>query len=322
MESNQQNQFNPHTHEPLFSCPRCGGSLCGLCGLCLECGYAIPSDNGVLRLLESQDSFYEAAYMAKVRFNERTLNSLYGKLILPFINYGYLKMILNRVEKNSKALELGCGSGIELVGERYRVTALDLSFSSLRGTPASYRHRIQADAVEIEFLPGSFDAVFGSCFFEHLAPEKKTVLLEKIFRWLRPGGALILLFDTESDNPLFRWFRRSADLYRRCFVDHDGHVGLEPVSKNRDLLRSHGFVEVHGVGLNRTIQHLPVYSWIAPYGSISGWVSFLSGAFKKIETVTTLNRAYTAGVHLWDLSFGRLFPRDWSRLYLGCWIRP
>jgi len=260
--------------------------------------------------------------MAKVHFNEKTLNSIYGRLIFPFINYGYLMLIFDMVLKNSDVLEMGCGSGMELVGERYRVTALDLSFSSLQGAPTSYRHRIQADAVGIEFLPGRFDAVFGSCFFEHLLPEQKAVLLEKIFRWLRPGGVLILLFDTESDNPLFRWFRRSEHLYQQCFVDHDGHVGLEPVSKNRELLRSHGFVEVHGVGLNRTIQHLPVYSWMAPYGSVSRWISCISSASKKIETILPLNRVYTAVVHLWDLTIGRLFPQDWSRLYLGCWIRP
>jgi SAM-dependent methyltransferase len=260
--------------------------------------------------------------MAKIHFGENDLANMYGRMILPFINYGYLKLILSKVKRGSDVLELGCGGGMELAGAMYHVTALDLSLSSLKGTPVSYSHRIQADAVEIEFLPGRFDAVFGSCFLEHLAPDRKAVLLEKIFRWLRPGGVLILLFDTESANPLFRWFRRYPDLYRRCFIDHDGHVGLESVSRNRESMRAHGFVEVRGIGLNRTIQHLPVYSWMAPYGSINTWISLASRAFGRIEAVKPLNRAFMAGVHLWDLSIGRLFPTEWSRLYLGCWMRP
>jgi SAM-dependent methyltransferase len=268
------------------------------------------------------DAFYEGTYRCQVHFDERALRRPLGKLILPFIDYGYLKMIMDNVPSGSRVLELGCGGGMQMAGARYEVTALDLSLASLFETPSSYRHRIQADALEVEFLPARFDAVFGCCFYEHIAREQKTVLLGKIFRWLRPGGCLIFLFDTESGNPFFRWLRKFPELYRKCMVDHDGHVGLETVSANRSLFREQGFFEERGIGLNRTVQHLPVYGWVAPYGSVRRSVGLASALFDRMGRSIPLSRAFTAALHLWDLSAGRLFPLDWSRLYLGFWRKP
>jgi SAM-dependent methyltransferase len=310
------------SHDPLIRCPECGGAICGRCGECGKCGRTVPSEGGVLRFLARDDHFYEGAYRAQVHLDEASLRGPAGRLVLPLVNFGYLKLILDAVPRGSRVLELGCGAGMRIAGERYRVTALDLSRASLLGTPDSYRHRIQADALNVEFLPGSFDAAFGSCFFEHLAPPLKSLLLEKLFRWLKPGGTLVLLFDTESGNPLFRWLRKDPELYRKCFVEHDGHVGLEPVSVNRELFREKGFVLRRGIGLNRTVQHLPVYTWMAPYGSPHRWVLRLSRLSGRIGDSAAGSRAFTTAVHLWDITAGRLFPLDWSRLYLGCWKRP
>jgi SAM-dependent methyltransferase len=272
--------------------------------------------------LGGKDAFYEGAYRAQVHFNRNALKHPLGKLILPFINFGYIKLILDTVPPGSRVLELGCGGGMQLAGEHYIVSALDLSLSSLKGTPSSYKNKIHANALEVEFLPGSFDAVFGSCFFEHLAHAHKRALIEKIFRWLRPGGHLIMLFDTESLNPFFEWLRKAPVLYRQCIVEHDGHVGLEPVSINLKLFREQGFEKIRGIGLNRTLQHLPVYAWIAPYGQVNRSISVLSRFFDRIGRNILISLMYTASLHIWDISLGRLFPLDWSRLYLGCWRRP
>lgn len=272
--------------------------------------------------MESPHPFYEGAYNTQIHFDEAALRRLSGPWILPFIHFGYLKRILDNVAPGAEVLELGCGGGMMLAAQRFSVTAVDLSLTALLSTPGAYRHRLQADVMEIQFLPARFDAIFASCFFEHFAHEQQEMLLERLFNWLRNGGKLILLFDTESRNPVFRWLRRYPDLYRRCFVEHDGHLGLEPVSVNRTRFAAHGFAEVKGLGLNRTAQHLPVCCWIAPYQAVSRWAGRITRAAEFLRQNSMLARAFTGAIHVWDLTLGRLFPEDWSRLYLGVWERP
>jgi len=143
--------------------------------------------------------------------------------------------------------------------------------------------------------------------------------LSKMLKWLRQGGRVVLLLDTASQNPLFRWFRRRPELYQECFVEHDGHIGLRTVSENCAQIEDAGLTLLHGLGLNRTIQHAPVYVWMAPYGRVSTAAYWLSGLGRAVESLPILRHAFTAGVHLWDLTVGRLFPMEWSRLFLGVW---
>jgi SAM-dependent methyltransferase len=311
-----------HEHDPLIVCDSCAGLVCVKCGHCLDCEVGLPVDNNVLLLPNASiDTFYEGAYTAQIHLDESSLSQLSGKLLVPFVNYGYLKKVLDSVKPGSRVLELGCGGGMKIAGERFAVTALDLSLASLQQVPANYRHRIHADVLKVDFSPASFDAVVASCFFEHFKPEDQRELLTKIHNWLKPGGSVIFLFDTESANPGFKWLRRHATLYQQCFIDHDGHVGLQPVSNNRLLFRECGFVECEGIGLNRTIQHLPVYTWMAPYSSVSKFAGIVSTLGSWIAGGVFRARSFTALVHLWDVSFGRLLPLDWSRLYLGVWTR-
>ena len=137
-----------------------------------------------------------------MHLDSRALQTLKGKAILPFVTYGYLKAVANSVPRGRSLLELGCGSGSVLFGERFRVTAVDLSFRSLTGTPVQYAHRVQADATKLEFPPESFEGIAASCFWEHLTVEQKAAMLVKFRRWLTPGGKVILLFDTASQSPL------------------------------------------------------------------------------------------------------------------------
>jgi SAM-dependent methyltransferase len=276
-------------------------------------------EQGVLKLVEKEHVFYEGAYTAQVHLNRFALRTLKGRLILPFVNYGYLKAVCDAVKLGGELLELGCGSGCVLFGERFRVTAVDFSFRSLMGTPSSYTLRVQSDATAMDFPPQSFDGIAASCFWEHLAAEQKELLLEKFCKWLKPGGKVILLFDAASQNPLFCLFRRNAELYQKCFIDHDGHVGLETVRDNLVRFQKAGFELRRGVGLNRTIQHLPVYGWMQPYGAVSFWAKWLSWVGCLFERSPITLHGFTACVHAWDLTLGRLFPLDWSRLYLGIW---
>jgi SAM-dependent methyltransferase len=276
-------------------------------------------EHGVLRLVERNNSFYEGVYAAQVHLSKRSLGTLRGRMILFFVTYGYLKAVYDMVKPGGDLLELGCGSGCVLFGERFQVTAVDVSFKSLVGAPSGYALRLQADATKLDFPKESFDGIVASCFWEHLTFEQKEILLEKAQKWLKPGGKIILLYDTASQNPWFRWFRTYPELYQQCFINHDGHLGLETVRDNLTRFERAGFKSLRGIGLNRTIQHLPVYGWLQPYGAVSPWAKRVFSASRTIEKSAMLLHSFTAVVHLWDLTLGRLFPLGWSRLYLGIW---
>jgi SAM-dependent methyltransferase len=312
---------NP-TCNAILRCARCvSGATCVQCGICTACGTQVPVRDGIVCALARTDPFYESAYVNQVHLPGSALNSLLGRLKLAFVNYGYVRQIVKYVAPHSRVLELGCGGGIQIAADIYNVTALDLSYGSLRQTPAGYRNKINADVLEIDFCPSSFDAVVASCFFEHLTVEQKVKLINSIHRWLRPGGTIVLLFDTESNNPFFRWLRRYPRLYQTQFVDHDGHVGLQSPSTNRAYFTAAGFRHSAGIGLNRTVQHLPVYTWMRPYGRHSLLIRVLSRIASVVESITVTHRLFTASVHLFDLTVGRLFPESWSRLYVGVWER-
>ena len=98
-------------------------------------------------------------------------------------------------------LEPGCGGGrltswlAERVGETGQVVACDLSERLLRGA----RERVRANNVlwklgpveELELREGSLDRVLCFQSFPHF--EDQAGILERFFRWTRPGGKLAIL---------------------------------------------------------------------------------------------------------------------------------
>lgn len=308
-----------HTHEFLLVCSNCAGTACLICGSCGQCATRFEIQDGILSLLNAEHPFYEGAYDAQIRFPESRLKTVIGRCILPFVGYGYLKAIVDHVSPGALVLELGCGGGTQLVASRYQVTAVDLSLVSLRKTPAGYRHKLRADITKLEFVPGTFDSIVASCFWEHFTPIQKDRLASQFVTWLKPGGTLVLLFDTASENPLFRWFRKFPNLYQKSFIDHDGHLGLESVTENLRRFETVGLKKVRGIGLNRTIQHLPVYIWMLPYAEVSSWARRLAELGSRLHAAPRIAQIFTCALHLWDVSLGRIFPTNWSRLFLGVW---
>jgi SAM-dependent methyltransferase len=276
----------------------------------------------VLRLLANDHTFYEGAYRTQVHFGEQQLGTLTGRFAFPFIQFGYVRSVVDATPERGRILELGCGSGVQLFGDLFDVVATDLSHQSLAETPVRYQARVQADVLDVEFSPGCFDTICASCFFEHFTGEQKDRLLERCLRWLRPEGALVLLFDTESANPVIRRLRREPDLYRKAFIETDGHVGLEPPGVNLERFERAGFVLESGIGLNRSLQRLPLYIWLDAYRERFGWAGPLAALGRRMSENRVLNRVYSASLHVWDHSIGRLFPESWSTLYLGVWRKP
>jgi SAM-dependent methyltransferase len=210
---------------------------------------------------------------------------------------------------------MGCASGVAYFAQRYRVTGLDLSFSSLARVADLYETCIQADATLGLPLPdASVDAIFSSYVWEHIPPDRKPAALTECARVLRPGGKLVFLFDVESQSPLYRWFRRSdPERYRRVLIDEEGHFGWETPESNRQAFRRAGFRVLEFRGKDKLLVAPAIYD---KFGQWPGGV----GRFAALGASLGSGRKfhlYNALLRILDETLGRLLPASWSRVIVA-----
>ncbi|XDG09726.1 hypothetical protein ABKA04_009341 [Annulohypoxylon sp. FPYF3050] len=115
-------------------------------------------------------------------------------------------------------LELGCGSGLPVTKKllsypTVHVTANDLSTTQIELTKnhllgasegkvrdAERLTLIEGDMTGLEFPDQSFDAIFAFYSIIHLPRAEQTEMINKIARWLKPGGYFLANFpEKESE---------------------------------------------------------------------------------------------------------------------------
>jgi SAM-dependent methyltransferase len=117
----------------------------------------------------------------------------------------YLDRLLTLLPDPSDVLELGCGAGEPVtrrLAERHRVTAVDISAEQLRlaAARAPAATFVRGSMVDVTFEPGSFDGVAAFYAITHVPRGHHAHLLDRIARWLRPGGLLLISMGAD-DNP-------------------------------------------------------------------------------------------------------------------------
>ncbi|HMO45589.1 MAG TPA: class I SAM-dependent methyltransferase [Rubrivivax sp.] len=129
---------------------------------------------------------------------------------------GLLRRHLRRPLRELDVLEVGCGSGdnlLELL--RLGADAARLAGSELLpARAAAARRRLPTatavhagDAMALPFAPASFDLVLQLTVFSSLLDDDfQQRLAERMWQWLRPGGA-VLWYDFAFDNPRNRHVR-------------------------------------------------------------------------------------------------------------------
>jgi ubiquinone/menaquinone biosynthesis C-methylase UbiE len=138
----------------------------------------------------------------------------------------------------SEVLDLGCGCGVpdaRLLSERFRVTGVDLSDVQIgrakRLVPGA--RFIRADMTEVRFRPATFGGIVCLYALIHVPLDEQRPLLSRMYRWLRPGG-IVLLTTGEVEftgveenwigsNAAMYWSHADATTYERWLSD----VGFE-----------------------------------------------------------------------------------------------
>jgi cyclopropane fatty-acyl-phospholipid synthase-like methyltransferase len=151
-------------------------------------------------------------------------------------------------------LELGSGAGVQstrVLAGRGELVGVDISAEQVRRAReqvpgATFLH---ADVTQLELAPSSFDAVVAFYVLNHVPRSELGPLLERVARWLRPGGYFLATFgardtyDTVEEDwlgaPMF--FAGFPPAANRAFVRA---AGLELLEDEVETLDEPGAGEV------------------------------------------------------------------------------
>ncbi len=148
---------------------------------------------------------YQAEDHAERRANRDLVQSGYDRMAEQYLASKspldvYAETMLTRLledtDVHAPVLDLGCGAGVPVtqwLAARHPVVGVDLSRRQLelcrRHVPDA--DLVQADMSEVDFLPASFGSVVAMYAIIHVPREKHQALLERIHRWLKPGGGFL-----------------------------------------------------------------------------------------------------------------------------------
>ncbi|MDQ5934692.1 MAG: hypothetical protein QG574_1998 [Cyanobacteriota bacterium erpe_2018_sw_21hr_WHONDRS-SW48-000092_B_bin.40] len=153
----------------------------------------------------------EVVYQENINFWEKAWNMCKVPYTqLPDLSY--IPRIADELKKNGakKVLDLGCGSGwlaVYLARQGFEVVGVDVSAQAinLANTWASQEDlKISfdvADASQLQYQAGSFDAVVANSIFEHFPIKQAQQLTDKVNTMLGDGGIFIGCFDKVGGGP-------------------------------------------------------------------------------------------------------------------------
>jgi ubiquinone/menaquinone biosynthesis C-methylase UbiE len=115
----------------------------------------------------------------------------------------YTSVLLERLPKGAKVLDLGCGAGIpttRALAARFEVTGVDISARQIALARQNIPEAkfIHADMTQLDFDPESFDAVTSFYALIHVPRQEQAELLWDIASWLCPGGLLVTAMGTHA----------------------------------------------------------------------------------------------------------------------------
>ena len=170
--------------------------------------------------------------------------------------YAYTASLLPK-EPNSKVLDLGCGTGLELE-EYYKLnpytetTGIDLSEDMLNALKAKFPGKhltlIHGSYFDVPLGDRIYDAAVSVESLHHFSAEMKAQLYRKLHDALKEGGVFVLTdYFAESEEMEKEYFRNLAQLKKEQGLSDDEfyHYDTPLLAEHEmDILRHAGFSDV------------------------------------------------------------------------------
>lgn len=152
---------------------------------------------------------------------------------------------VGKISKNTKTLELGCGTGLftRLVYSRTGadITATDISNELLTEAKEKFPQGkfLPDDAMNMQFENDSFEVVFGSSILHHLNLEKSA---QEIYRVLKPGGRMVFAEPNMLNPQIF--IQKNIPFIKKWLGDSPDETAIVRWNYKK-LLEKTGFRNVH-----------------------------------------------------------------------------
>ena len=124
----------------------------------------------------------------------------------------------------------------------------------------------------------------------------------------------MFLYDVETENPLIRQFKGlNPTLYKKLFIDGDGHLGYQPPLDNIGLFKAAGFHLLKHHGMEKTwLQSASTFTKLAKFGADRNrLLSWAAGLGQQPYFYF-----YTLLIRLIDTLICPCLPKDWARIDL------
>jgi cyclopropane fatty-acyl-phospholipid synthase-like methyltransferase len=147
----------------------------------------------------------------------------------------WIEELASTLRPGAAVLDLGCAAGVPVavdLAKRYRVTGVDISPEHIQQATQNVPDAefICSDARKLTFPAGHFDAIISLYTFDHIPRDEHQDLLERMHRWLRPDGMLLLsIEDHDEPGTVAEWL--GVDMYFSMFG----------ADATRELVREAGF---------------------------------------------------------------------------------
>ena len=133
----------------------------------------------------------------------------------------WLREVLAQLPRDSRVLDLGCGSGVPAtleIARKHLAIGVDVSARQIalarENVPSA--EFTEADVLALEFPAHSFGAVVAFYVLDHLPREQHGALLRRTWTWLTPGGLLLFTVETEdTPDTTSRWL--GVDMFFSCY---------------------------------------------------------------------------------------------------------
>lgn len=242
-----------------LACPECRLSLkpLELKKFCERCGFHFGLNDGVLQC-GSGDEFYDEHGFTRTGKNFE--DNLFGRLSLYYARQHHLYYISKLVPRDSALIELGCGGGSRFLASQYEILGVELSSTSTRQITGIYESVIQSSAISIPVADQSADAIVSSFLLEHLDEANAFLVIQEMYRVLKPNGVMIHYFDLDSNGPFFQWAKKQL-WYQDIFIDSRGHIGLRSFKEWEEIFTKVGFkIEKKKFSCKTWLQDLSIWA--------------------------------------------------------------
>lgn len=251
-------------------CPKCKSKLIHKEDkvICNDCNSIFPIISGVINFFPDIDEFYEGKFgvdKTRIDFLKRRLAQIYLKVSvfgLRTKHEKYYQKLRSICSNQIKVLDLGCGGGNSTlkISKDFYIVGIDLSLSSLLRAREVYDEVYKASATLLPFPSGTFDCVSSFDLIGHIPLSQKDEIMKEIYRVLKPGGLSFHYIEVDSPKGYNNWAKGYPELYKKYFIEQDGHFGLEYYKNTLDRIKQDEF---------SLLEHKVLAKFILPPGELS-----------------------------------------------------